>query len=235
MLNREAVKTVKSDDPLINRLREEIGPDVGVVRPLARAPWRALWLLLICLISVCAVLTIFGFRANYEVLGPFWFWGLPAVQMIGACVVFAAGLKQAIPGSALPRLVLYAGGGMALGLHFTVSLAAFRLAPLWPPEGSEGRAALTCLTTIVVLTVLPAVAGVLLARKGLPVDPLLTGTLLGLAGGLVGEAAWRMHCPVTSFGHVGPAHTGAVLLAILGGFLVGRFWRWSAASALRAE
>lgn len=212
---------MRNDDPLLEQLKSRIGPEVVAVHPLRPAPFRALWVPVVWMLSACGVLMVLGFRANYEALGPFWFWGLSGAQALAAYIVFVAGLTQVVPGSALPRSGLFSGAGLALGLHFVISLAAFRMAPFWPPEGAAVEAAVRCFTTIVMLTLLPAITGILLAGRGLPLHPGLVGMLLGLGGGLVGEAVWRMYCPVTALGHVGPAHTGAVFFAALAGLLVG--------------
>jgi hypothetical protein len=74
---------------------------------------------------------------------------------------------------------------------------------------------------------LPLLAvGVLLTARGLPARPALAGALVGLAAGVMADAAWRMVCVVTEPSHVLTGHLGAVFGLALAGSALLSAWDW---------
>jgi hypothetical protein len=79
---------------------------------------------------------------------------------------------------------------------------------------------------------LPVVAlASILAARAYPTRPLLAGALLGLGGGLMADAGWRLFCHFSEPAHVLAAHLGGVLVATALGSLLAR--RLSRASSLQ--
>lgn len=57
-----------------------------------------------------------------------------------------------------------------------------------------GKTALACITSIMLMALLPLGAALLLARRAAPTRPALTGSLLGLAAGAGIAAGYALHC-----------------------------------------
>jgi hypothetical protein len=93
--------------------------------------------------------------------------------------------------------------------------------------GIVGQTALTCVSSVLALSVAPVVAGIALLRNGASTRPKLSGLLIGLACGSGAAAGYALHCTedsplffVTWFG------VGIIASAGLGAYLGGRFLRW---------
>jgi hypothetical protein len=77
---------------------------------------------------------------------------------------------------------------------------------------------------ISLLGVVPALTALWLLTRGLPLRPKLAGLFAGLAGGMLAEGVYRLHCGLSHPGHVAPWHTGAVLVIGLLGGVFGLWW-----------
>jgi hypothetical protein len=94
-------------------------------------------------------------------------------------------------------------------------------------SGIAGQTALTCVTSVMALSLAPLAAGMALQRNGASTRPQLSGLLIGLASGSGAAAGYALHCTedsplffVTWFG------LGIMAAAALGAFIGGRLLRW---------
>lgn len=210
-----------TQDPILQQLRKDLSGDFKPVRPLA-TPWlRSFWLIPIWLLILGVVLVVFGLRPDYPVLGPTASWGLSFVQLLACFVVFYAMLTATIPGGSKAPSVLASIGLLGIAVHIGASWISFQISPNLAEPGHELRDGLACLSAITTLALLPLAFGIFWLRAGLPIRAKTAGILLGLGSGLAAEAAWRLHCPISSWDHVIPFHSGAILIASGLGLLFG--------------
>lgn len=215
----------REDDLLLERLKREIETDLQPVQPLAQSWRRALSLLPVWVSLVVVSVGIFGIRADYQALGPQTAWILALTQVAAAYVLVAMGLQVTIPASSVAVGTLRLLVLLALLTHLAIAAFTFHRSPLPVSPDRTWELWLICFSMTFLMSLLPlAIAGTA-ASKGLPLSPALTGTLFGIGAGLAGEAAWRMHCHFTAWGHILTAHTSAVLAAAIMGGILGFWWR----------
>jgi hypothetical protein len=201
-------------------IEEQVRRDIGPVRALAPVWKRSAPLLLIWMLLTALVLAIFGLRPESGILGPWLLWGPPLIQLLAAYAVVMFALRLSIPGSETSIPVLVVIAALGIGLHLAISEIAFRLSPVYIAGGREMHLAIVCFLFTLGLGLIPLAFIYFLSAKGLASRPGILGLVCGLGCGLTGEAAWRMHCPYSSWNHVLVAHSGAVLTtALLGGII----------------
>ncbi len=208
-------------DKILEGLKERLGGDFTPVKPL-RGPWRRSLIFLPLWLAIAGlVLAVFGFRTDYERLGPGTTWSFGLIQLLVCFFLFLIALKSSIPARGSAPIVWT--GLLLVGLvtHLTTSWLSFSISPGWAETGHELRAGLACLSAIIIVGSLPFLMGIFLLRAGLPLQSRVAGTLLGLASGLAAESAWRLHCPITSWDHILPFHSGALLAALVCGLVFG--------------
>ena len=81
---------------------------------------------------------------------------------------------------------------------------------------------LACIVFIGLISIPPAFLLFCQARRGLTAEPEIPALLAALGSGLAAEAAWRLHCPFSSWAHLLSSHTGGILLVTGVGLLIGR-------------
>jgi hypothetical protein len=203
---------------------EDLSSDFKPVRPLAHPRLRALWITPVWLLIVAIVLVVLGLRPDYTRLGPEATWGLSFIQLLACLLVFYAMLRSTIPGDSMPLWILASIGLSGMVIHAGVSWISDQWSPNLAEPGHEWRAGLACLSAIIIFALLPFAFGIVWIRAGLPIQARATGILLGLGSGLAAEAAWRLHCPISSWDHVLVSHSGAVLVAMACGLMFGSWW-----------
>ena len=210
-----------SEHTRFESIRGRIEAEMVPVRPLSGAWKRALFLPLLFGMLVGIVLLVLGLRSDYEVLGPSIAWGFAVLQCLAAYAVLTLGLRITIPGADLPITILAFVALLGLGLHFAVAELSFQLSPISVEAHQFWRMVVVCASITLGLGLLPLAVFLVFASRGLPRSATTVGLLCGLSSGLCGEAAWRMHCAYTSWDHVLPAHSGAILLTALLGAALG--------------
>jgi len=202
-------------DELFQRLKREIATDWAPVRPLAGPSLRALWLIPVWSLVASLVVTLFGARPDANVLGTWRMLGFSLAQIAVCVALLRDSLQRSIPAMAAPGawMILWASG--ALLVHVVVSWSTLTVSPLTPSSGQDWSSALACLSAITLMSLAPLLLGAALLLQGLLTRPLPAFALIGLASGLVVEAAWRLHCPYSNWGHVLPFHSGTLLLPVL--------------------
>ncbi len=199
-------------DRLLERLREEISDELRPVRPLGPFRRRILPLAGLWFLVAVAVLSVFGLRVDHQQLGVLGTWVFPAIQLLAVLGVAAYLHQSTIPGSLPPQRAFPGVVAAALLTHLFAVAGTRHLHLNSPPDPI--RAALVCFFFVLLLGLPLLVGFIWLVRSGLFSRPARIGLLAGLAGGLGAEAAWRLHCPYTSWEHILSSHTlGALVIA----------------------
>jgi hypothetical protein len=159
-------------------------------------------------------------RRDSEVLGPWMLWGLPLIQLLAAYITVAMALRLSLPGSEVSTSSLAGVALLGVAVHLAISGIVFHLSPIQVEAGRQMHLAIVCFLFTLGLGLIPLIFVRILSLKGLVSRPAILGLACGLGCGLTGEAAWRMHCPYSSWDHVLIAHSGAVLATALLGFIL---------------
>lgn len=213
------------EDPLYKQIRKKLKDDFTPVKPL-KATWkRALWFFPISLLYMVVTLAIFHIRPDYMNLSPLVLWSFFLLQILVCYLVLTASLEECIPGSVKDPLVLAGIGLMGPGVFFIASWITFNVSPNRPIPGQEWKMGMICMSVIGMFGILALLFGFFLARAGLPFRARATGLLLGIGSGLTAEAAWRLHCPFSSWDHILLFHGGTVFLIVFVGIIIGCLWK----------
>jgi hypothetical protein len=206
-----------AENDLPARLRAEIGPAPGPVRPLS-APWaRSLVLVPVAVLLLVAVPRIWSLRWDATRLGPWRLWAGSLVQITLALALVSSALRESIPGRLSAPRSLIARASLGLGFMIALTLATFVASPTFVPPRLEAPYFTTCLTRSFTLGLLALGVVGLLLRKGLAARPGTAGALAGLGAGLLADASWRLFCEVSDPVHVLTAHAGAIVAVALTG------------------
>ena len=217
-----------TEDRLYEQIRERLRSAFDPVKPLKAAWDRALWIFPISLLYVAITLAIFHLRPDYMNLSPLVLLGFFLLQVLACYLVLVALLEACIPGSDKDPLILAGVGLMGSGIFLLASWITFRVSPNWPDPDHEFEMGMACMKIIGMFGILSLLFGFFLARAGRPFRAIATGLLLGLASGLIAEAAWRLHCPFSSWDHILVFHGGTVFLIIVVGMMIGYLWKRNA-------
>jgi hypothetical protein len=215
----------RADDLAPVRLRNRIAAEMRPVRPLPR-PWLRAMALLPLAIALLTMLplVVFHVRTDIDRLSPLASWGASVLQVGLGLVLAGRACRQVVPGRwtstrfAVAWLALGVAGVCAV-MAMTWSVSAVRLpASVWR-DSTWGCLRQSFLDGLPLLAV-----GLVLAARGLPSRPAVVGALVGLAAGVIADAAWRMVCVVTEPSHVLLGHLGAVLALSAAGALLLSGW-----------
>jgi Smr domain/Negative regulator of sigma F len=192
-------------------LLDAVRADARPVRPLP-APWRrTLALAPIGVALAIASPLVWGFRENFDRMGPGAAWGLMGVQVMVGLWIVGASLREAVPGRTLSREALLASVSAAVVVELGVTFATSIRVPTVVPPGVWPRYAWECFGMAASSGAPILIACGLLAARALPERPAVTGALYGLGAGLVADSGVRFFCWITEPAHVLVAHGGAVI------------------------
>ena len=213
-----------TEDQLYKKLRDKLSDEFTPVKPLERAWKRALWFFPISLVFIAATLAVFHLRSDSVNFHPMALFGLIFLQILACYLAIIASLETSIPGSFKSPIFLITAGLTGPVVFGIASWIAFRVSPNQPLSGQEWKVGFACLSVIGIFGLLALLIGYWLARSGLPFRAKSVGVILGIGSGFTAEAAWRLHCPYTSWDHILIFHGGAVLLLLLTGLAMGYLW-----------
>jgi len=197
-------------------LRARLAANYAPVRPLSPPAARVLWLLPFAVVSLVAARAVFQLRVDASRLGWVGTWGFSLAQVAIGLLVVAAALKEAVPGRALSRGVAALWLTLPVLLLVGITIASWNLSPVH--IRSEWLAISGMCLAGSAVSSLPVVAlASVLAARAYPTRPHLAGALLGLGGGLMADAGWRLFCHFSEPAHVLAAHFGGVLVAVVAG------------------
>lgn len=211
--------------PLPPILRDAVARDLQPIAPLAPPARRTLVLVPIALILLGASPVVFGLRVDSPRLGIPLTWGASVLQMAFALVLIGAALREAVPGTLLPRHLLQ----LLLGAAVAGVLALTGITWSVSPTTIAPRAVMFVWQVCVAgtyVSALPALAvAAWLVRRAYPLRPWIAGALCGLGAGLLADAGWRLFCHYSDPSHVVGAHALAILLATITGTASARWLR----------
>lgn len=213
-----------ADDKTLEALTAAIESEESAA-PRMSTPWRRAFVLVPYALVALAVLTVIrGARPDAEILGRWMLFGLSAVQLAASYALFRFVLHEAIPGRATRPWTWVGVASGVVVLQLGVSEWTQHRSPFpMDPERAFGIGS-TCLGLMTLVGVPMLAIGMVLASRGLPLRPRLTGLATGLVGGLLAEAIYRTHCPYTHLTHMLVWHAGAVAFLALVGFFAGAAW-----------
>lgn len=204
---------------LPSTLRERLAADYQPVRALRPPLARALWVLPLAVVALVAAPLAFNVRPDATRLGWMGVWGFSLLQSAIGFVVVAAALRESIPGRGWSRRAIVLWLAMPVAAIVAVTFFSWEASPVFLRRGwwlvgglcFSGSAA----------TALPVVAFTsILAARAYPTRPALAGAMLGLGGGLMADAGWRIFCHFSEPAHVLSAHLAAVVISTAIGSLL---------------
>ena len=196
-------------------LREAIARDLAPVPPLA-PPWRRLLPIVpLALLLLVASVAAFGLRRDAPRLGIALTWIASTLQALLGLGLIGAALRDAVPGTTLPRRAAGAITGVALAVVVAITALTWMTSPIRIAPGFAAHVWGICVagTTLSALPII-AVAGWLVSRA-FALRPALAGALYGLGAGLIADAGWRLFCHFSDPIHVFSAHMLGVAVASL--------------------
>ncbi len=215
--------------PLPPRVREAVEQDHRPVRPLAPAWRRALVVAGLATLVLATTVLTSHLRTDLHHL-PMWVsWGAAMLELMTGVLLVGLALREAVPGSALPRSWVLIAIATAMLLQVLVAAVTWMYSPGLPLEQMAAAAGFGCLRHESLLA-LPAFAlTAWLVLRALPVHPAMAGLLGGAGAGLTADAVDHLLCPISNLHHVLVWHTGAILLFTVLGWVAGRVWEASRA------
>ncbi len=213
-----------TDHPLPTELRATVERDLQPVHPLAPAWRRALAVAGLAAVVLAITVMTSHLRADMHHL-PMWLtWGAAVLELLVGVLVVGLSLREAVPGSALPRSWAVAAVVIATLVQVMVAAATWMYSPGTPIDQLAAAAGFGCLRHESLLA-LPAFAlTAWLVVRALPVHPAMAGLLGGAGSGLTADAVDHLLCPISNLRHVLVWHTGAIFLFMLLGWTAG--WAW---------
>ena len=193
-------------------LRQRLLNEYEPVRALP-SPWlRATWVAPLAVLALVAAPFWFSVRIDAPRLGWMALWGASAMQSVLGLMVVAAALRESVPGRTWNRLATIAWLGAPVVVVIAVTLMSWEASPIllrrqrWLVASMcFGGSAATALPVVVLASVL--------AARAYPVRPVIAGAMLGLGGGLMADAGWRIFCHFSEPAHVLSAHLAAVVVS----------------------
>jgi len=190
---------------------------------------RATWLCALAALAVTAGLLLLTLGARPDLARAWMTLPVIAKAALGAgvatiaLVLFQSSLRPGL--KPLRRLPL-----VALPLLVAAGWALLTLAQAPAEQWNAlifGRYWRACLIAVPLYALLPLVVLLLLARRGAPVDGVLTGACAGLASAGLATVAYSLHCPDDTAPFLATWYTIAtVIVAGLGALVLPRFLRW---------
>lgn len=210
-------------------LRARLAADYAPVRPLAPPLVRILWMAPLACLLLAAAPFWFGIRGDAARLGAAWSWGASVVQAAIGLAMVGAALREAVPGRQWSRAALAVWTALPLALLLAVTVSTWSISPVllrrdWWWIG------MLCFSGSLV-SALPAVLlGSMLALRAFPTRQGVTGALVGVGAGLMGDAGWRLFCHFSEPSHVLATHVAGVAAAAVLGVIFVKRLRDSAAA-----
>jgi hypothetical protein len=220
-MNDDITRLLDEGDPPASELLEKIAAELNAsAKPVRALPsnvtlWAISFAIFIALALIVAKVVQLKAIAVLSDLQMVVYYGI--LLLFGALFSRAV-IERMIPGAkrALPPAVLSVAAFVVLGLLAVV---------LFNDRSTEHFVAggIPCLRLGVVSALLSGFLGWRLLQRGYLVSPRETITLYGFFSGLVGVSVLALHCPILNSFHVLVWHLGAMVLAGVAGFFLGRY------------
>ena len=195
-------------------LRDAIARDLQPIAPLPPPVRRLVGIVPVAVVLLVASVALFGLRGDAPRLGITLTWLASTLQMALGLLLTAAALREAVPGTTLPRRVLGVLIGTAVLAVVLITTLTWFASPTRIAPGAVGFVWTVCVAgTIAGALPVMALAGWLVARA-FPLRPRLAGALYGIGAGLIADAGWRLFCHFSDPVHVYGAHTLGIAAAM---------------------
>ncbi len=204
----------------IERMAAMLSRDLAPVQPLAGAGVFLAGLALVFLVSVALGTWLLGTN-GWRQLGPVQKIAVLVPQSACAGLLALSLVRLMVPGSKHPisPMLLPVGVLSLLVVSILVSFSSH-------PESRFFANGIGCMQTGLAYAVPTAAAFWLLLRCGAILSPGLTGASAGGLAALAGMVVLDMRCPNSNAYHILIWHVGVALVAMAGGFAVGRLSNW---------
>lgn len=210
-------------DALIDRLSDS----TQAVQPLRCPGWRTAQWLLISALSIAVVIFAMSLRPDLGVkLTEMRFLIEQFATLVTAILAAYAALALTIPGRSR-RVVIPVGIPLLVWLA-SLGESCWQVILQHGSAGLQFQASWECLPAIAMVGAIPAVAMVIMIRRGAPIVPRMTIALGALAAAAVGNFGLRLfHTQDASLMVLLWQFGTVVLLASLGGLLGKRLFSWA--------
>ena len=204
----------------LERIATTISKDLAPVQPLARASVFLVGLALVFLVSVALGSWLLGTN-GWRQLGTVQKIAVLVPQSACAGLLASSLVRLMVPGSKHPisPMLLPVGVLSLLAVAILFSFSSH-------PESRFIASGIDCMRTGLTYAVPAAAAFWLLLRRGVILAPGLTGATAGGLAGLAGMGVLDMRCPNSNAYHILIWHVGVALVAMAGGFAIGRLSNW---------
>ncbi len=216
-------------DNIPSGLREAIEEDHRAVRPLHPAWMRAMVAAAILAVVLVFALANASLRADIDKL-PMWLsWGCSAFQLVLGVFLLGLALREAIPGNGIPLGTVRLAAATALGVQILVGIATSIFSPAIVMPGSGMAPGIGCLKHEAMMALPTFAVTLLLIFRALPLRAPTAGLLGGAGATVASDGVIHLLCPMANLSHVLVWHTGAVILFMGLGWMIGALWerlRW---------
>jgi len=210
-------------------LRQAIERDLEPVRPLHPAWMRTLVAVAVMVVVLAFTLASASLRSDLDQI-PMWLsWGCSTLQLALAVMLIGMSLRESVPGAGVPVGAVRTAAVTALTMQILVGVATSIYSPAVPMPGSDFTAGVGCLKHEFFLALPTFVATLWLVFRALPLRAPTAGLLGGAGAAVASDAVLHLMCPMSDLLHVLVWHTGAVLIFMAVGWLIGLAWeraRW---------
>jgi hypothetical protein len=210
-------------------LRHAIEDDLQPVRPL-----HPIWRRTLVATATMAVILAFSLataslRPDIHEL-PMWLsWGCSTFQLALGVLLIALAMREAVPGAGVPGGSIRIAAATALTMQILVGIATSVFSPAVPMPGRGMTAGVGCLQHESLMAMPTFVVTMWLVFRALPMRAPTAGLLGGAGAAVASDAVLHLLCPMSNLLHVLVWHTGAVILFMALGWIVGWVWarlRW---------
>jgi hypothetical protein len=217
------------NQPLPDSLRKAIEQDARPVRPLAPAWRRALGVAVVAAMIVIVSLLVIGPRSDIGEIPAWLSWGSCLLQLGIAMILVGLALRESVPGGALPvsRVAVTVTGAVIFQL--VVGVLTWFYTPGMAIDPWALSPGMACLSHDSALALPTFIVTLVLVFTAMPLRAPMAGLLGGAGAAIAADAVNHLLCPTSDLRHVVMWHTGAVVLFMVVGFVVGLVWqrlRW---------
>jgi hypothetical protein len=214
-------------------LRDAVEDDLQPIRPLHPAWMRTMVAVAFLAVVLAFVLAKASLRADIEQI-PMWLsWGCSALQLGLGVLLIGMAMREAVPGDGSPAGAVRAAAVTALVVQILVGVATSIYSPAIAMPGSGFAPGIGCFKHEAMMA-LPSFAATLwLVFRALPLRAPTAGLLGGAGATVASDAVIHLLCPVSDLPHVLVWHSGAVIVFMALGWVVGAIWQrmhWQRAS-----
>lgn len=213
-----------STDSIPGRLRQALDDDHAAVRPL-----HPVWMRVVVASAITAAVLAFvlanaSLRTDIDLL-PMWLsWGCSALQAVFGLTLVGLALREGVPGAGAPAGAVRLAAATALALQIAVGVATSIYSPAIPIPGNAISPGVGCLKHEAMMALPTFVLTLWLLLRALPLRAPTAGLVGGAGATVAADAAIHLLCPMANLSHVLVWHTGAVLLFMAAGWLLGHAW-----------